>query len=352
MTEYLQQIKKEILLHIDKSFDNYRETFKNLDKWSDDSFLRLSRFISRGKLIRGGLVAASYRALGKEETEKILSIAASIELLHAGFLMHDDVMDGDLLRRGEPAIHVAYRDMLYKKNCQHHVKNGESFAICLGNIAYFLAFDFIADSGFDSDTANKLNRTLNREAVITGFGQMNDIYIAASNMIPKEDSILNTYRMKTARYTFSLPLTLSAICAGLSDNTINKLIKIGEEIGTVFQLRDDELNIFGETEGTGKSVGSDISEGKKTLIFSMLIKNISDKEKKDVDALFSKKPVSKIEIETLRKIIIESGTLKSHRKLISEISLKTETMIEKLDLDISYKELLNSILKLSFERKY
>jgi geranylgeranyl pyrophosphate synthase len=351
-SEQFDQTRSEIIGHIEKTFNNYTECFNYLDQWGSDSFLRLQEFISRGKLIRGVLTVAIYKALGGKKKEEILSIAASLELLHAGFLMHDDVMDCDEIRRGKSAIHIAYRDIFKKEHASNPEKNGESFAVCLGNIAYFLAFDFIANSGFSPEISNRLNTILNREAVITGFGQMNDIYIAASDKMPDESTILNTYIMKTARYTFSLPLNLGSVCYGLQNDIISDLIKIGEEIGKIFQLRDDELNLFGEVEGIGKSVGSDFNEGKKTLIFSILSKNISEKQKKELEPIFLKKSISDNELEILREVIIKSGTFDEHKNFISRITQNTKEMIKRINLNQDCKALLETILKISFERKY
>jgi geranylgeranyl diphosphate synthase, type I len=352
MEEIIKQIKSEILDHIDRSFDLHRKGIKNLDRWGKDSFLRISEFVSRGKLIRGVLSVAIYRALGGKEKESILSVASSIEMLHAGFLMHDDVMDGDRVRRGKPAIHAAYEKTFEKESLTNPVKNGESFAICLGNISYFLAFDFIAGSGFRADISNRLNRILNREAVITGFGQMNDIFTASSELFPEREVILETYRMKTARYTFSLPLIIGAVCAEASQEIIERFSEIGENIGTIFQLRDDELNIFGEVEGTGKSVGSDISEGKKTLLISMLLSNITGNTKNIVNNIFSKENITEQELTEIRNIMTESGTKQEHTDFINELSETTSRKISELKIPEECRNILEHILRLSFERKY
>jgi len=352
MEGIIKQIKSEILNYIDRSFDIHQKEIRNLERWGEDSFLRLSEFVSRGKLIRGVLSVATYRALGGQESDKILSVASSIEMLHAGFLMHDDVMDGDRVRRGKLAIHAAYQEIFEKEALTNPEKNGESFAVCLGNIAYFLAFDFIAGSGFRADISNRLNRILNREAVITGFGQMNDIFTASSGIFPKREVILETYRMKTARYTFSLPLIIGAVCAESSEQIVEQFSEIGENIGTIFQLRDDELNIFGEVEGTGKSVGSDISEGKKTLLISMLLDNIAGNTKNAVENIFSKENITEQELAEIRNIMTESGTKQEHADFINELSEKTLKKINELEVPQECRNILKYILRLSFERKY
>ncbi len=350
MMDDFKLIKNEIVSFVENSFNNYLKELDKLDKWGEDSLSRISEFIVRGKLIRGILVVAGYKALGGKEKDKILSVASSIELLHTGFLMHDDVMDQDEMRRGKPSIHIAYSDLFKKENLPDPGKNGESFAVCLGNIAYFLAFDFISGSGFEAETTNRLNRILNREAVLTGFGQMNDIYTAASDTIPDENTIINTYIMKTARYTFALPLQFGAVCCNIPEKTIEKLIGIGEKIGVIFQLRDDELNLFGEVSGTGKSVGSDISEGKKTLLFSMLMKKVSPKEKTELFDIFSKNILSKKDLGKIKTLVEDTGVLKKQRTIISEISKETATMIKELETPENYKNILRYILKLSSER--
>ncbi len=353
MMKLVDQLKSEITEEARKKIQDYGKGISGYGNIiGEDSLLRLFEFISRGKFIRGILAVSSYRALGGNDKEKMLSVAVAIELLHAGFLMHDDVMDGDILRRGAPSVHIAYRDIFAQKGLLTPEKNGESFAVCLGNIAYFIAFDLIAGSGFDAQTSNRLIRTFNREAVITGLGQMNDIYTGAMNDFPDESKILDTYRMKTARYTFSLPLIMGAVCAGLPDGLIEKIVEPAEGIGLVFQMRDDELNILEDPEGTGKSAGSDITEGKKTLIISMLLKNLKGDEKKNIRTLFAKRELTLQELQYVRQALADSGTIDEHRKMISELSASTQKTIEALDINDEYKNILRYILKISVERKF
>jgi len=352
MNDILKKQKNGILEHLCRYFENYSAKNPVKNSIDDDYLSRLSEFISRGKLIRGILAVSSYSALNGTEQKKILSVGAAIELLHAGFLMHDDVMDGDILRRGAPSIHVSYRDLFIKNGLQKPEKNGESFAVCLGNIAYFLSFDLIASSGFDPQTVNRLIKIFNREAVATGIGQMDDIYTGACGIFPDTETILNIYRMKTARYTFALPLTMGAVCAGLSDNIIEKIVEPAEWIGMVFQMRDDELNLLSESLQTGKSIGSDIAEGKKTVIISMLLKNLKGKEKDKVQLIFSKKRPTEKEIVIIRKMIESSGTLEEHRAMIKDISDRTLESILKLKVSKDYRNILEKILEISIRREF
>lgn len=353
MNDLLKKYKSEIIDHINEFFRNYRKRADYPGSIiSEDSFERLIEFISRGKLIRAILALSSYEALGGKEKKKMLSVAASIELLHAGFLMHDDVMDGDSFRRGAPSMHVSYRDQLCKQSFTNPEKNGESLAVCLGNIAYFLAFDLICRSGFDSETVNRLITAFNFEAVLTGFGQMDDIIAGSSADFPDTESILNIYKMKTARYTFALPLSMGAICNRATDRLIEKIVTAAEGIGLVFQMRDDELNLLSESLQTGKSVGSDIAEGKKTLIISMLLKNASDAQKVKVRSVFAKKKPTDREIKNIKKMIISSGTLEEHRSMIKDISDRTLESILKLKVTDEYKNILVKILEISIKREF
>jgi len=133
---------------------------------------------------------------------------------------------------------------------------------------------------------------------------------------------------------------------------IEKIVEPAEGIGLVFQMRDDELNILEDPEGTGKSAGSDITEGKKTLIISMLLKNLEGDEKKKVQTLFEKRELTGSELQYIRKSLTDSGTVDEHRKMISEMSQSTQKSIEALDINEEYKNILRYILKISVERKF
>lgn len=343
MKKYILEKKTRLNSYIKEQLKEYSEGFVLFNDWGQDSFSRIPEFISRGKMIRGALVYLGFEAFGGKDLSLADPLAAAVELLHAGFLIHDDIMDQDELRRGKPAIHVSLRDK-FDNSFSDSEKTAENIAICLGNICYFTAFNFINN--------RSVSRLFNREAIITGLGQMDDLYLSSSQEIPNHEKILNIYRLKTAKYTFSLPLKTGAIMAGVDDKTLETLNELGIEIGTLFQMRDDELNLYGDTDKTGKPAGSDIREGKKTLLHSLLLGNASEKHAEFIKDSLGNSQLDNDDIKKLREISIEYGAKKKHEKIASEFHLKASRIINHLDISGISRSLLKDILDYSYKRDY
>jgi len=343
MKKYIQEKKTRLNNYIEKELKEYSDDFSRFNNWGYDSFSRIPEFISRGKMIRGALVYLGFEAFGGKDISIADPLAAAIELLHAGFLIHDDIMDRDDLRRGKPAIHVSLRDK-FDNSFTDSGKTAENIAICLGNICYFTAFNFIND--------RRISMLFNREAIITGLGQMDDLYLSSSKEIPDHEKTLNIYRLKTARYTFSLPLKAGAILAGADEKTLKTLNELGIEIGTLFQMRDDELNFYGDADKTGKPAGSDIREGKKTLIYSLLLHHSDQKHAEFINQSLGNQNLNNDDIKKLQEISIDCGAKEKHEKIASEFHLKAIEIINYLDIDENSRTVLKNILNYSYKRGY
>ena len=238
-----------------------KDVFQQVSPWGSDAVTRLISFVDQGKTLRGSLILFTARALGKEIDEDILSTAAAIELVHAGLLIHDDIMDEDALRRGAPSIYMQYEKVL-TGNSENAVHDGRSLATCVGDLTFFLAFELL------SSVKNIMVIELcAKEFASVTIAQMNDVAPGTLEKQTKE-TILRTYRYKTGRYSFSMPMVAGAILAGANSSVQNTLAQLGEAMGILYQLRDDELGAYGDTTKTGKPVGSDHRSRKQTLLTS------------------------------------------------------------------------------------
>jgi geranylgeranyl diphosphate synthase, type I len=240
-----------------------------------ESMARLAQFCLRGKMIRGCLVllaanAASAAGGADARPELLAACAAAMELFQAGLLAHDDIMDRDETRRGEPTIHARYSAELEEEGSADHLHAGEALGICLGDLCYFEAFAELARVLGPHPQAAGILRLCAERLSEVAIAQMADVRWGAGRAEPSEEEILAMYRCKTARYSFSLPLAVGALVAG-SPALVPALTELGEELGILFQLRDDELGLFGDAARTGKGRGSDLREGKKTLIRARLL---------------------------------------------------------------------------------
>jgi geranylgeranyl diphosphate synthase type I len=118
---------------------------------------------------------------------------------------------------------------------------------------------------------------------------------------------MTLYAHKTGRYSFSLPLVAGALLAGKTLDQCKSLEALGEHMGVAFQIRDDELGIFGSQEELGKPIGSDIREGKKTLFFRALMDSLDPGERERIGAYFGSSKSGRPELEEVRTLLDRRG---------------------------------------------
>jgi geranylgeranyl diphosphate synthase, type I len=264
-----------------------------------ESMERIVEFCGRGKMIRGCLVFLGAEAGAGAEAPRpsadIALAAAAMELFQAGLLAHDDIMDRDELRRGAPTIHARYAADSRAAGLPpgEAGRLGESLAICLGDLCYFEGFAALTRALEGNARQGEILALCGSGLGEVAVAQMTDVSWGAGKAEVPEGEILGMYRGKTAHYSFSLPLAVGALAAApmasgsaAPDAVAPALYELGEELGILFQIRDDELGLFGTSESIGKGAGSDLREGKKTLFRSRLLAAAPRSESDRLGSLF------------------------------------------------------------------
>ncbi len=207
--------------------------------------------LAPGKRIRPVLSLATAAALGREP-DSVLALAAAIELIHTYSLIHDDLpaMDDDELRRGRPTCHVAY---------------GENVAILAGDALYAEAFRHLVDHQ-EGEPLHVL-RAAGRLAAATGVdGMVGGQYLdVATGAPPGPGGLRRLHELKTGRLigaAIECPLLLS----GASEDETMRYGRFAAELGVLFQIVDDILDVTGTDAALGKSSGSDERHGKRTYV--------------------------------------------------------------------------------------
>ena len=202
-----------------------------------------------GKRLRATLPRLVGEAVGNAH-EGHYTLGASIEIIHNFTLVHDDLMDQDPIRRGLDAVHVAYDD---------------STAINAGDAMLAVAFEILAESpDIDSDKLALLVRSIGEMVRNVADGQQEDISFESRNKV-SEDEYIAMITGKTS-VMFETCAGTGSILAGASPEIVENMEKWGLNLGLCFQLMDDLIDITGDTKTLGKPAGSDIVQGKKTLI--------------------------------------------------------------------------------------
>jgi geranylgeranyl diphosphate synthase type I len=272
--------------------------------------------LAGGKRVRGALLYWAYFGLGGKEKKKILKVAVAVELVHLFLLMHDDIIDRGDLRHGEETLHKMiekkYQKKLSAEQAQHF---GESMAIIVGDLLYAISNRIILEAGFSPQETTRALAQLQKIVANTIIGQAQDIAIGYSKNATEKE-VLAMYGNKTARYTFEGPLHVGAMLAGCDDKkTFASLSAYAMPLGIAFQIQDDILGVFGDEKKMGKSVASDIEEGKQSLLVVKARQLASVVQKKELNAILGKKKLTKKEIGTFQDILKETGALAYAEKL-------------------------------------
>lgn len=202
-----------------------------------------------GKRMRAILPWLVADAVGNAN-DGLYDLGASIEIIHNFTLVHDDIMDNDSVRRGRPAVHVAY---------------DHPTAINAGDAMLAVAFEVLAESkNFDDEYFRDLVRIIGKMVRRVSEGQQQDMSFEERDIV-SQDEYLQMISGKTAAMFTTCGRT-GALLSGATNATVQVMTEWGENVGLCFQLMDDLIDATGDSETLGKPACSDIIEGKQTLI--------------------------------------------------------------------------------------
>jgi geranylgeranyl diphosphate synthase type I len=351
MLEFLGKNRGAIEEYLDEFFTTKKQELSRINRWGRDLMERLAEFTTGGKMIRGSMLIFAYRMFVEAVPHWLVQTAAALELLHSSLLIHDDIMDRDTLRRGRKTVFIQYREIAQAERLTDPTHFGQCLGICAGDVGFHLAFEMISCSEAPQDVRMSILSLWSQELVSVGLAQMQDMYFSAGPRRVGESDILHMYQYKTARYTFSLPLMSGALAAGQNPSVVEQLSQLGENLGIIFQIKDDELGLFGVQQDTGKRVGSDIKEKKKTL-FAFYLSEIKDPEtRKKVLTILQKQDISSSEIHALRSIAEESGVMHRIAEKHQQLMTLAKDQIQKLPVSTQSKDMLRAILAYNLERR-
>lgn len=300
-----------------------------------------------GKRLRPMLVVLGHDLFAKPDN-RVYRAAISLELTQTYLLIHDDIMDQSEIRRGKPSLHVSVRNQV-KDKVPDPKRISENIAIVAGDLADSLAHQSLLECGLPSDDVVKASVELSRIIEMTGYGQLIDIDSAGNDGFSQPD-LLRLHILKTARYTIEGPLMLGAMLSGTEED-VKPLSYYGTLLGTAFQLHDDILGLFGEESETGKSIKSDVNEGKKTLLMLKAMELSGQEERDFIEKCLSSGNVSDEDFEKLKKIVMDSGSYEYSRTMMQRMIEKSKEYLSKVNGDPVIKEFLSWLAHYIIERK-
>ena len=330
--EALINFNNEILKEDNKTIKDNLEVFANLN----DS----------GKMIRGTLITLGY-SFNNKNIEYAIPLSCAYEIFETAILVHDDIIDNDILRRDKETVN-AYNKNKYKDlNNNNHLAN--SVALCIGDYGLYEANDLIIDAYKNDINLAKILKKYNDIVintirgeiidVVTPFEEINNIF--NDNL---ENTIMDIYKLKTSIYTLVGPLTLGMILGNNSDKEIDDIKRFSLPLGIAFQIQDDILGIY--SDEMGKVIGSDIKEFKQTLLYAYT------KNTKYYPLLLKHYGKDDYDINKVREIFTNSGAKEYCLNKMNDLYLESRKILDSIDwLDNDKKEILNDLIDFLNNRK-
>ncbi|GGO61423.1 polyprenyl synthetase family protein [Nonomuraea cavernae] len=270
--------------------------------------------LNGGKRIRPQLCYWGWRGAGGDDCDEIISAAAALELCHAGLLIHDDIMDGSDLRRGQATVHRSLSRL-------HEGPGAESFGqaggILLGTLSLAWSDALLSSCGVEPGRLRAAHHLFDamRSEVISG--QYLDMLAQLRSGSTVREA-LTVIRYKTAKYTVERPLQIGGALAGASPALLDSYSRFGLPLGEAFQLRDDVLGTFGSSAETGKSALDDLREGKHTVLFAHAVQRATPVQQAYLRAWHGHPELTEEHAAELRQIIRVTGALAEVEDMIDD----------------------------------
>ena len=256
-------------------------------------------FLARsGKGLRPALCIATARALGGR-AEDALPAAAGLEMLHNGFLVHDDIEDGSDSRRGAATMHRSA---------------GIPIALNAGDSMNALAMRLFRKTGerLGPATAMRILQEVDHLVVETLEGQAMELgWVRDNDLTVNADDYFRLVLKKTAWYSFIHPLRIGALVADPDDRDLDRFNRFGYLTGVAFQITDDVLNLEGNLARYGKEINGDLWEGKRTLLLTHAFGQASGADRPWIRSFLARPRERRLPREVLRlhDIIASTGSL-------------------------------------------
>jgi geranylgeranyl diphosphate synthase type I len=335
MLAWLSPTRELIASALKAFFEEKKPQLARVNPFGSDLSDRLLEFALQGKMIRGCLVPLGGALCGGEPVTAgarapAILAGAAMELFQSGLLVHDDIMDRDVKWRGKASIFQQYADVASREKNADPPHAGQALGICAGDVAYFLAFELLGRLNVAPTVLGPALSLCASELSAVGIAQMQDVAWAGSRGKVEEEEILRMYTYKTARYSFSLPLMLGGMIAGAAPDRLSDLESLGQSLGLLFQIRDDELGLFGSEEELGKPVGSDVREGKKTLYYAGLMGSADRKERGRLQEIFGSRDGSEQDLAYVRGLADSLGVISRVGAIVLAIEERARSAIQRI----------------------
>ncbi len=310
----------------------------------------ISSALGGGKMLRPLFCYWGWRSAGAPGDDPgLFRAAASLELLQACALVHDDVIDASDTRRGQPAAH--------RRLQRHHetsgwagdaARFGTAAAILVGDLLLAWSDELFTASGLAPEAIRAGRPVFDVMRTEVMAGQYLDV-VVQSQANPDPGAIADVLRYKSAKYSVERPLQLGAALGGADDRLLAGLSAFGLPLGEAFQLRDDLLGVFGDPKVTGKPAGDDLREGKRTMLLAHAHAR-ADAAQRSILHQLGKPDLQPEHIQQLKAVLIATGAVARVERDIEDRRARALAALDDLRLEPKSDAALRSMAKAVTDR--
>ncbi|RYB91692.1 polyprenyl synthetase family protein [Nocardioides oleivorans] len=287
-----------------------------------------------GKRFRPRLVMATHDALGGVRPGAAAEVGAAIEMLHTAFVIHDDVIDDDHVRRGRPNVSGTFRADATSSGAGALAAGGYGLAaaVLAGDLALAAALRTVATCDAPPDVVHGLLDLFDLALHTTAAGELADVRLALGTAAVTLDESLQMEELKTSAYSFALPLQAGSVLAGAEPPTTTRLGEAGRSLGLAFQLVDDLIGVFGDPEQSGKSATGDLRTGKQT---PLLVHARSTPQWEAISS-FVGRDLETAELDDVRDLLASSGSRAFVETLVEEHLVAAREVLADMGVSLDF----------------
>ncbi|HVJ95823.1 MAG TPA: polyprenyl synthetase family protein [Acidimicrobiia bacterium] len=311
----LAPVSERVEARIDALLGGELARWESVDETLADPIQTLRAFVAGGgKRLRPAFCYCAFVGAGGDPDDpRLVDAAAALELIHTFALVHDDVMDGSDTRRGSDAVHRHFARRHETEQWRGEARRfGEGMAILVGDFAIVYADVLMRKAppaAVDVYDELRIELCVGQSLDLAGTASASTAFGVANRIAV----------YKSGKYTVERPLHLGAALAGRLAEIGFDLTAIGLPLGSAFQLRDDILGAFGDSDLTGKPVGDDLREGKPTPLLALAFDRASGADRAQLGRIGAP-DINDDDVQAIQDVFVRTGAVEQVESDIARLT--------------------------------
>ncbi|MEU8579484.1 polyprenyl synthetase family protein [Streptomyces abikoensis] len=328
-----------------------------LDPAITDTISPLAALLTGGKHMRSAFCVWGHTAAGGTghadgDGDAVWKVCAALEIFHSLVLVHDDVVDRSMSRRGMPTTHVHAARMHTERGWHGDADHyGMSVAICVGDLLAAWSEELISQAPAAPEVRLRLHRAFRTMQHDVLCGQLLDLTVQTRRDF-RPEPCTRVAHYKSARYILCPALSAAGLLAGAGPEVMAAYERFGTAVGTGYQIRDDLLGVFGDPARTGKSNTTDLTDGKPSTLIATALANATPRQAQRIQHLYGHPGLAEDGADELRALIRATGAGKEAERRIDAHQRDAHRALEEAPLTNAGRDALLELADYALRRDH